>query len=69
MRHQPPQFLWVGPDKPLVGFAVAFGGALVVSGLVEAIRRVIAWRRKAQERTTDGKEGPQKSSSTRSAAR
>ena len=33
-------------DKPLVGFAVAFGGALVVSGIVEVIRRVIAWRRK-----------------------
>jgi membrane-associated protein len=34
-------------DKPLVGFAVAFGGALVVSGIVEVIRRVIAWRRRA----------------------
>jgi membrane-associated protein len=34
-------------DKPLVGFAVAFGGALVVSGIVEVIRRVIAWRRAA----------------------
>ena len=33
-------------DKPLAGFAVAFGGALVVSGLVEAIRRIIAWRKK-----------------------
>jgi membrane-associated protein len=33
-------------DKPLVGFAVAFGGALVVSGLIEVIRRVIAWRKK-----------------------
>jgi membrane-associated protein len=33
-------------DKPVVGFAVAFGGALVVSGLIEAIRRVIAWRKK-----------------------
>jgi membrane protein DedA with SNARE-associated domain len=32
--------------KPLVGFAVAFGGALVVSGLIEVIRRVIAWRKK-----------------------
>jgi membrane-associated protein len=33
-------------DKPLVGFAVAFGAALVVSGLVEAIRRLIAWRKR-----------------------
>ena len=33
-------------DKPLAGFAVAFGGALVVSGIVEVIRRVIAWRRR-----------------------
>jgi membrane protein DedA with SNARE-associated domain len=32
--------------KPVVGFAVAFGGALVVSGLIELIRRVIAWRKK-----------------------
>jgi membrane-associated protein len=35
-------------DKPVVGFAVAFGGALVVSGLIEAIRRVIAWRKKGR---------------------
>jgi membrane protein DedA with SNARE-associated domain len=27
-------------DKPLVGFAVAFGGVLVLSGLVEVIRRL-----------------------------
>jgi membrane-associated protein len=33
-------------DNPLVGFAVAFGGVLVVSGLVEAVRRVVAWRKK-----------------------
>jgi membrane-associated protein len=32
--------------QPLVGFAVAFGGALALSALVEVIRRVIAWRRK-----------------------
>ncbi|HEX7163141.1 MAG TPA: DedA family protein [Trebonia sp.] len=31
-------------DMPVVGFAVAFGGALVVSGLIELIRRIIAWR-------------------------
>jgi hypothetical protein len=28
-----------------VGFAVAFGGALVISALVEAIRRLVAWRK------------------------
>ena len=33
-------------DKPWVGFVVAFGAALVVSGLVEAIRRLIAWRKR-----------------------
>lgn len=32
-------------DKPLVGFAVAFGGVLLVSGIIELARRVIAWRR------------------------
>jgi membrane-associated protein len=34
-------------DKPLVGFAVAFGGALVISGVIELVRRVIGWRRKS----------------------
>ena len=33
-------------DQPLVGFAVAFGGALVISGIIELIRRLIAWRRR-----------------------
>jgi membrane-associated protein len=33
-------------DKPLVGFAVAFGGALVISGIIELVRRVVAWRQK-----------------------
>lgn len=32
-------------DRPLVGFAVAFGGALAISGLIDLTRRVIAWRR------------------------
>jgi len=32
-------------DQPVVGFAVAFGGALVISGLVEVIRRLVAWRK------------------------
>jgi membrane-associated protein len=33
-------------DKPLVGFAVAFGGVLLVSGIVELVRRMVAWRRR-----------------------
>jgi membrane-associated protein len=40
-------------DKPVVGFAVAFGGALVISGIIESIRRIIAWRnakRKAEQK-------------------
>jgi membrane-associated protein len=31
---------------PVAGFAVAFGGALVISGIVELVRRVIARRRR-----------------------
>jgi membrane-associated protein len=45
-------------DKPLVGFAVAFGGALVVSGIVEVIRRVIAWRRAAAPGAVSDEEPP-----------
>jgi len=30
---------------PVVGFAVAFGGALVISGIIELIRRIVAWRK------------------------
>jgi len=45
-------------DKPLVGFAVAFGGALVVSGIVEVIRRVIAWRRRAAPGAVADEEPP-----------
>jgi membrane protein DedA with SNARE-associated domain len=33
-------------NQPVLGFVVAFGGALVISGIVELIRRFIAWRRK-----------------------
>lgn len=36
-------------NKPVLGFVVAFGGALVISGLVELIRRIIAWRKKKRE--------------------
>jgi membrane protein DedA with SNARE-associated domain len=39
-------------NKPLVGFAVAFGGALVVSALVELARRLIAWRKKERDKKT-----------------
>ena len=31
-------------DQPVLGFAVAFGGSLVISGIIELIRRLIAWR-------------------------
>lgn len=34
-------------DQPVVGFAAAFGGAVVISGIIELIRRIAAWRRKA----------------------
>ena len=33
-------------DQPLLGFAVAFGGVFVISGIIELIRRFIAWRKK-----------------------
>ena len=32
--------------QPLLGFVVAFGGVLVVSGIIELIRRFIGWRKK-----------------------
>lgn len=32
--------------QPVAGFAVAVGGALVISGIIELIRRIIAWQRK-----------------------
>jgi membrane-associated protein len=34
---------------PVAGFGVAFGGALVISGLVELVRRIIARRRRADQ--------------------
>jgi membrane protein DedA with SNARE-associated domain len=39
-------------DMPVVGFAVAFGGALAISGLIELIRRVIAWRKARQDKAS-----------------
>ncbi len=40
-------------NQPIVGFAVAFGGALVVSGIVELVRRGIGWQR-ARSRAARG---------------
>jgi membrane protein DedA with SNARE-associated domain len=48
-------------DMPVVGFAVAFGGVLVISGLVELIRRIIAWRKaKRKEEQKDEQKQEQK---------
>jgi membrane protein DedA with SNARE-associated domain len=49
-------------DMPVVGFAVAFGGVLVISGLVELIRLIITWRkhRKQPEQTKKSEEDEQK---------
>lgn len=43
-------------DKPLVGFAVAFGGALLISGIVELGRRLLAWRRSRAGRVDQDKQ-------------
>ena len=45
-------------DKPLAGFAVAFGGVLLVSGIVELARRVIAWRRRRAAGRADASQPP-----------
>jgi membrane protein DedA with SNARE-associated domain len=37
-------------NQPVVGFAVAFGGALVLSGIVEGVRRLIGRRRRGTSR-------------------
>jgi membrane protein DedA with SNARE-associated domain len=37
-------------DRPLVGLAVAFGAAFAISGIIELVRRVIAWRKRASDR-------------------
>ena len=49
-------------DMPVVGFAVAFGGVLVISGLVELIRLIINWRkhRKQPEQKEKSEEDEQK---------
>jgi membrane-associated protein len=39
--------------RPWAGFAVAFGITVVLSGLVEAIRRIAAWRVNRVSRRTD----------------
>jgi membrane-associated protein len=33
-------------DKPWAGFLAAFGAALLISGIVEVVRRILAWRRR-----------------------
>lgn len=52
-------------DMPVVGFAVAFGGVLVISGLVELIRRIITWRkhRKQPEQKERSEEDEQREES------
>jgi membrane protein DedA with SNARE-associated domain len=52
-------------DMPVVGFAVAFGGVLVISGLVELIRLIITWRkhRKQPEQREKSEEDEQKEES------
>jgi membrane-associated protein len=44
-------------DKPLAGFAVAFGGVLLVSGIIELARRLIA-RRRRRSGQADGDRPP-----------
>ena len=39
-------------NRPVLGFVVAFGGALVISGLIELIRRIIAWRKARQDKAS-----------------
>jgi membrane-associated protein len=45
-------------DKPLAGFAVAFGGVLVVSGIIELARRIIARRRRRMRGQASGGSPP-----------
>jgi membrane-associated protein len=45
-------------DRPLVGFAVAFGGVLLVSGVIELARRIIAWRRRRMNGQAGGGNSP-----------
>jgi membrane-associated protein len=45
-------------EKPWVGFLVAFGGTIVISGLIEGIRRIRAWaRRRGQARPSGSHAG------------
>jgi membrane-associated protein len=36
-------------NRPVLGFVVAFGGVLVISGLVELVRLIIAWQKKKRK--------------------
>jgi membrane-associated protein len=38
-------------DRPWLGFIIAFAGTIVVSGLVEGFRRILAWWRARQARS------------------
>jgi membrane-associated protein len=49
-------------NMPVVGFAVAFGGVLVISGLVELIRRIIAWRKGKRKVVPKEQEEPREES-------
>jgi membrane protein DedA with SNARE-associated domain len=44
-------------NRPVVGFAVAFGGVLVISGLVELIRLIIARRKRRKQPEQKEKSG------------
>jgi hypothetical protein len=50
--------------QPVLGFVVAFGGAVVISGIIELVRRLIAWRRQRTaspaEPKADQQEGSQR---------
>ena len=57
-------------DKPWAGLLIAFGATLVVSGLVEGIRRLISWRRRAGHQSTGRREdGAQATASQTTAGR
>lgn len=52
-------------NRPVLGFVVAFGGALVISGIIELILRVNAWRkhRKQPEQKEKSEEDEQQEES------
>ena len=44
-------------DRPWIGFAVAFAGTIVISGLIEGGRRILAWTRARGQRGQDRGQG------------